>query len=66
MSVLTWPTLAQAGVLGLGLPQLLVALVGVLVVIVVGRIVLNVAWRLVTIAVVVVGALLLLAQLGLV
>ncbi len=66
MSLLTaLDTLAQAGVLGLGLGELLVVLVGMLVVLVVGRIVLKIAWRLVTIAVVVVGALLVLAQFGL-
>jgi len=53
------------GILGLTLVEVLVALVGMLVVLVVGRIVLKIAWRLVTIAVVVVGALLVLAQFGL-
>ena len=53
------------GILGLTLTEILVALVGMLVVLVVGRIVLKIAWRLVTIAVVVVGALLVLAQFGL-
>jgi hypothetical protein len=53
------------GILGLKLVEVLVALVGMLVVLVVGRIVLKIAWRLVTIAVVVVGALLVLAQFGL-
>ncbi|ERH03194.1 MAG: hypothetical protein J07HN6_00045 [Halonotius sp. J07HN6] len=50
------------GILGLELIEILVALVGMLVVLVVGRIVLKIAWRLVTIAVVVVGALLLISQ----
>jgi hypothetical protein len=58
-------TLAQGGLFGFSLLELLVALVGMLVVLVVGRLVLKIAWRLVTIAVVVVGALLLLAQFGL-
>ena len=53
------------GILGLTLVELLIALVGMLVVLVVGRLVLKIAWRLVTIAVVVVGALLVLAQFGL-
>jgi hypothetical protein len=53
------------GILGLTLVEVLVALVGMLVVLVVGRLVLKIAWRLVTIAVVVVGALLVLAQFGL-
>ena len=53
------------GILGLKLTEILVALIGMLVVLVVGRIVLKIAWRLVTIAVVVVGALLVLAQFGL-
>jgi len=53
------------GVAGLSLPQLLIALVGMLVVLIVGRIVLKIAWRLVTIGVVVVGALLILVQFGL-
>ncbi|TQQ83579.1 hypothetical protein EGH24_01940 [Halonotius terrestris] len=56
---------ALLGVAGLSLPQLLIALIGMLVVLIVGRIVLKIAWRLVTIGVVVVGALLLLVQFGL-
>ena len=56
---------ALIGVAGLTLPQILVALLGMLVVLIVGRIVLKIAWRLVTIAVVVVGALLILVQFGL-
>jgi len=54
------------GIFGLKLTEILVALVGMLVVLIVGRIVLKIAWRLVTIAGVVVGALLILAQFGLV
>lgn len=57
--------LAPGGIAGLSLPQLLIALVGMLVVLIVGRIVLKIAWRLVTIGVVVVGALLILVQFGL-
>ena len=57
--------LATGGVAGLSLPQILVALVGMLVVLIVGRIVLKIACRLVTIGVVVVGALLILVQFGL-
>lgn len=57
--------LTSGGIAGLSLPQLLIALVGMLVVLIVGRIVLKIAWRLVTIGVVVVGALLLLVQFGL-
>ena len=48
--------LAQAGLLGTELGQLLIALIAMLVVLVVGRVVLKIAWRLVTIGVVLVGA----------
>ncbi|ERH07004.1 MAG: hypothetical protein J07HN4v3_02631 [Halonotius sp. J07HN4] len=57
--------LASGGIAGLSLPQLLIALVGMLVALVVGRIILKIAWRLVTIGVVVVGAALILVQFGL-
>ncbi|ATW87681.1 hypothetical protein halTADL_0885 [Halohasta litchfieldiae] len=59
-------TLAQAGLLGTELGQLLIVLVGMLVVLVVGRLFLKIAWRLVTIGVVVVGAALVLTQFGLI
>jgi len=65
MSFLTLVSGLAGGVAGLSLPQLLIALVGMLVVLIVGRIVLKIAWRLVTVGVVVVGALLLLVQFGL-
>lgn len=48
-----------------GPAQLLIVLVGVLLVILIGRVVLKIAWRLVTIAVVVVAVLLLVTTLGL-
>jgi hypothetical protein len=57
--------LASGGIAGVSLPQLLIALVAMLVVLIVGRIVLKIAWRLVTIGVVVVGAALILVQFGL-
>ncbi|MFC6753668.1 hypothetical protein [Halorubrum tibetense] len=47
--------LAQAGVLGDPMGQLLIALVVIAVVIVVGKFLLSLAWRLITIAVVVVA-----------
>ncbi len=59
-------TLIQSGLFGMELMQLLIVLIGMLVVLVIGRVVLKIAWRLVTIGVVVVGGLLLLAQFGLV
>ena len=58
--------LAGSGLLGTQLGQLLVALVAMLVVLVIGRVVLKIAWRLVTIGVVVVGAALVLTQFGLI
>ena len=57
--------LASGGIAGVSLPQLLIALVAMLVVLIVGRVVLKIAWRLVTIGVVVVGAALILVQFGL-
>ena len=56
--------LPQAGPLGSPLGQLLVALVAVALVIVVVKFVLSLAWRLVTIGVVVVAALYLLSTVG--
>lgn len=56
--------IAQSGLLGLELTQLLIVLIGMLVVLVVGRVVLKIAWRLVTIGVVVVGGLLVLTTFG--
>ncbi|MFC7202303.1 hypothetical protein ACFQJC_02155 [Haloferax namakaokahaiae] len=52
------------GLLGSPLGQLLAVIVGIGVVVLVGRVFLKVAWRLVTIAAVIVGALLLLSFLG--
>jgi hypothetical protein len=57
-------TLLQSGVLGVSLTQLLVALVVAGLVVLVGRFFLKVAWRIVTLAILVVGVLLLLSSLG--
>lgn len=54
----------QSGLLATPLGQLLLALVGVAIVIVVLRFVLSIAWRLVTIAAVVVGIVLILSIMG--
>jgi hypothetical protein len=59
MSITSHVMLQLGGVLGGPLGQLLVAIVGIGVVILVGRVVLKIAWRLVTIAAVVVGLVLL-------
>ncbi|MGQ3329124.1 MULTISPECIES: hypothetical protein [Halorubrum] len=56
----------QAGILGSQTGQLLVALVAVAVVIILGKFVLKLAWRLVTIGIVVVAVLYLLSTLGVV
>lgn len=56
--------LAQAGLVGSQLGQLLVGLVLILLVILVGRVVLRIAWRIVTIGVVLVGALVVLTAVG--
>lgn len=56
----------QAGILATPTGQLLVALVAVAVVIVLGKFVLKLAWRLVTIGIVVVAVLYLLSTLGVV
>ena len=58
--------LTQAGVIGGQTGQLLVALVVVALVVIVGKFVLKLAWRLVTIGIVVVAALYLLSAAGLV
>ena len=55
---------SQAGMFGSPVGQLLVALVVAAIVIVVGKFVLSLAWRLVTIGVVVVAALYLLSTVG--
>lgn len=55
---------ALTTVAGLTPFELLIALIGMLVVLIVGRLVLKIAWRLVTIGVVVVGVLLVLLQFG--
>ena len=57
---------AQAALLGSQFGQLLVALVAVALVIVVGKFVLKLAWRLVTIGIVVVAAFYLLSAIGLI
>jgi hypothetical protein len=54
----------QAGVLGVPLVQLLVALVVAALVVLVGRLFLKVAWRVVTLAILVIGVLLLLSRVG--
>ncbi|WP_248896213.1 hypothetical protein [Haloplanus halobius] len=59
MSLTLQTALQFGGLLGSQLGQLLLAIVAVGVVILVGRVVLKVAWRLVTIAAVVVGLVLL-------
>jgi len=50
------PLQALGGLLGTQIGQLLVALVVIAVVVLVGRFVLNVAWKLVLVATVIVGA----------
>mgnify|MGYP007116965973 FL=1 len=57
--------LQLGGLLGQPLGQALAVIVAIAVVVLVGRIALKIAWRLVTIAAVVVGALLVLSFLGL-
>lgn len=61
----TSPTL-QAGFLGTQTGQLLAALVAAAIVIVVGKFVLKLAWRLVTIGIIVVAAFFLLSTAGLI
>jgi hypothetical protein len=56
--------LAQAGAIGGQTGQLLVALVVVALVVIVGKFVLKLAWRLVTVGIVVVAALYLLSAAG--
>lgn len=58
-------SLLQAGLAGDPMGRLLIALVVVAIVIVVGKFVLALAWRLVTIGVVVVGIIYLLSTMGL-
>ncbi len=58
-------SLLQAGITGDPVGQLLIALVAVALVIVVGKFVLSLAWRIVTIGVVVVAVFYLLSTLGL-
>jgi len=60
-----WTVALQlGGLLGTQLGQALAVIVGIAVVILVGRVFLKIAWRLVTIAAVVVGALLVLSFFG--
>jgi len=54
----------QAGLLGTQMGQLLVALILVALVIIVGKFVLKLAWRLITIGIVVVAVLFLLSTVG--
>lgn len=56
--------LQLGGLLGEPLGQVLAVIVAIAIVVLVGRIVLKVAWRLVTIAAVVIGALLVLSFFG--
>lgn len=56
----------QAGIMGSQAGQLLIGLVAIALVIIVGKFVLSLAWRLVTIGIVVVAVLFLLSTLGLV
>lgn len=55
----------QAGLFATPIGQLLVVLVGIAVVILIGRLVLRIAWRLVTIAAVIVAIALVLSMIGL-
>ncbi len=60
-----WTVALQlGGLLGTRLGQALAVIVGIAVVILVGRVFLKIAWRLVTVAAVVVGALLVLSFFG--
>jgi len=66
VSIHSWLALLQlGGLLSQPLGQALAVIVGVGIVIIVGRIALKIAWRLVTIAALIVGALLLLSFVGL-
>ncbi|AUX08833.1 hypothetical protein AArcSl_1200 [Halalkaliarchaeum desulfuricum] len=65
LTLLSAAPVLQAGILATPIGQLLVVLVGIAIVIVVGRIVLRIAWRLVTIAAVIVGIALVLSMFGL-
>lgn len=56
----------QAGLLGSQMGQLLVGLVAVALVIIVGKFVLKLAWRLITIGIIVVAAFFLLSTVGLI
>jgi len=57
--------LLQPGVLAGPLGRILVVLIGIAIVVLVGRFVLSIAWRLVTIGAVLVGVLLVLSTFGL-
>lgn len=57
--------LLQPGVLAGPLGRILVVLIGIAVVVLVGRFVLSIAWRLVTVGAVLVGVLLVLSTFGL-
>lgn len=56
----------QAGLMGSQMGQLLVGLVAIALVIIVGKFVLSLAWRLITIGIVIVAALFLLSTVGLI
>ncbi|ELZ96757.1 hypothetical protein C440_03248 [Haloferax mucosum ATCC BAA-1512] len=64
LSPLAVTPLQLGGLLSGQLGQILLVLVAIAVVVLVGRLVLKVAWRLVTIAAIIVGALLLLSFFG--
>ncbi|AHZ23520.1 hypothetical protein E6P09_14480 [Haloferax mediterranei ATCC 33500] len=64
LSPLAVAPLQLGGLLAAPLGRILLVLVAIAVVILVGRLVLKVAWRLVTIAAIIVGALLLLSFFG--
>lgn len=57
--------LLQPGVFASPLGRILLALIGIAVVLIVGRFLLSLAWKIVTIAAVIVGLLLLLSMFGL-
>lgn len=65
LAALTGLPLQLGGLLETPLGQAFAVVVGIAVVVLVGRIVLNIAWRLVTIAAVIIGILLLLSFFGL-
>ncbi|UWG49983.1 putative membrane protein [Halalkaliarchaeum sp. AArc-CO] len=65
LAILQGAPVLQAGLFATPIGQLLVVLVGIAIVILIGRLVLRIAWRLVTIAAVIVGIALVLSMIGL-